>query len=78
MAIEEDEDLNLRIFIDKSVLEVYVNNKQCVAVRVYPGVHSTGVSLRSQGLDSELISLDAWDMENIYKDTEDLLLDRVL
>lgn len=78
VAIEEDEDLNLRIFIDKSVLEVYVNNKQCVAVRVYPGVHSTGVSLRSQGLDSELISLDAWDMENIYKDTEDLLLDRVL
>ena len=56
------------MYVDKSVVEVFVNGKQCVAVRVYPGREdSVGVSLRAQGQDSELISLDAWQMENIYK-----------
>jgi beta-fructofuranosidase len=50
------------------VLEVFVNGTQCVAVRVYPGREdSVGVSLRSQGQDAVLKSLDAWQMKNIYK-----------
>ncbi len=67
LLIESDEPLQLRIFIDRSVVEVFANGKQCVAVRVYPGREdSTGVSLRAQGGDAELRSLDAWQMENIY------------
>ncbi len=63
-----DEKIKLRIFVDKSVVEVFINNRQCVAARVYPGREdSVGVSLRSQGRDSKLISLDAWQMENIYE-----------
>ena len=66
--IAPDEPLKLRVFIDKSVVEVFVNGKQCVAMRVYPGREdSVGVSLRSQGQESELRSLDAWQMNNIYK-----------
>jgi len=66
--IAEDEPLELRVFIDKSIVEVFVNGKQCVAMRVYPGREdSMGVSLRSQGQESELISLDAWQMKNIYE-----------
>ena len=66
--IAPDETLKLRVFIDKSVVEVFVNGKQCVAMRVYPGREdSVGVSLRSQGQDSELRSLDAWQMQNIYE-----------
>ena len=66
--IAQDETLKLRVFIDKSVVEVFVNGKQCVAMRVYPGREdSVGVSLRSQGQDSELRSLDAWQMQNIYE-----------
>ncbi|MBD0287383.1 MAG: GH32 C-terminal domain-containing protein, partial [Flavisolibacter sp.] len=62
------ETVKLRIFIDKSVVEVFVNGKQCVAVRVYPGRDdSTGVSIRAQGQDAELKSLDAWQMKNIYE-----------
>ena len=56
------------MFIDRSVVEVFVNGKQCVAMRVYPGLeNSVGVSLRSQGGDSELEKLDAWQMRNIYQ-----------
>lgn len=62
------ETVNMRIFIDKSVVEVFVNGKQCVAMRVYPGRDdSLGVSIRSQGQDAELKSLDAWQMKNIYE-----------
>ena len=59
--------LNLRIFIDKSVLEVFANGKQCVAMRVYPGrTDSKGVSIRSHGNDATLKSLEAWQMKTIY------------
>jgi beta-fructofuranosidase len=68
VILERDEPLKLRVFVDKSVVEVFVNGKQCVAARVYPGRgDSVGVSLRSQGRDSTLKSLDAWQMKNIYE-----------
>lgn len=68
VAIEANEPLELRVFIDRSVVEVFVNGRQCVAVRVYPGCEdSVGVSLRSQGQDAQLAALDAWQMENIYE-----------
>ena len=67
-SLKPDETLKLRVFIDKSVVEVFVNGKQCVAMRVYPDrKDSVGVSLRSQGQESELRSLDVWQMENIYE-----------
>ncbi len=65
--IEDDEPVRLRIFVDRSVVEVFVNERQCVAVRVYPGREdSTGVSLLSQGQEAELLSLDCWQMRSIY------------
>ena len=68
IAMEKGEPLELRVFIDRSVVEVFVNGKQCVALRVYPGREdSLGVSLRAQGQDAQLRSLDAWQMENIYE-----------
>jgi beta-fructofuranosidase len=68
VSLGRDEPLKLRVFVDKSVVEVFVNGKQCVAVRVYPGREdSVGVSLRSQGKDAVLKSLDAWQMKDIYE-----------
>lgn len=65
--LEANELLHLRVFIDRSVVEVFVNGKQCVAARVYPGrADSLGVSLRAQGQAAELKALDAWQMQNIY------------
>ena len=66
--LDRDEPLRLRVFVDKSVVEVFVNGKQCVATRVYPEREdSIGVSLRSQGQDARVVSLEAWQMENIYE-----------
>lgn len=65
--LDRNENINLRIFIDKSVVEVFVNGRQVVAMRVYPGrKDSVGFSLSSRGKDAELVSLDAWQMRSIY------------
>ena len=61
------EKLRLRVFIDRSVVEVFVNDRQCLAERVYPErSDSIGVSLRAQGAPAVLESLDAWQMHGIY------------
>jgi beta-fructofuranosidase len=61
------EKLRLRIFIDRSVVEVFVNGRQCLAERVYPArPDSLGVSLRAQGAPAVLEALDAWQLDSIY------------
>ncbi|MDE0140500.1 MAG: glycoside hydrolase family 32 protein [Caldilineaceae bacterium] len=66
--LERDEPLRLRVFVDRSVVEVFANGRQCVAMRVYPEREdSVGVSLRSQGQDARVVSLEAWQMKNIYE-----------
>lgn len=61
------ESLQLRVFIDQSVVEVFANDRQCVAARVYPGrADSTGISLRAQGAAATLRALDCWQMRSIY------------
>lgn len=65
--LAKDELLKLRVFIDKSVVEVFVNGKQALSVRVYPSrKDATGVSLRSQGKDAVLQKMEAWQMKSIY------------
>ncbi|MCC6804370.1 MAG: GH32 C-terminal domain-containing protein [Anaerolineae bacterium] len=67
--LEPDENLSLRIFIDRSIVEVFVNSKQCVATRVYPARgDSTQVAMAigAQGSAIQLVSLDAWEMKSIY------------
>jgi len=59
--------LRLRVFIDRSVVEVFVNEHHYLALRVYPGRgDSLGVSLRAQGQDALLKRLDAWQMAPIW------------
>jgi len=68
VEVKKDEPLKLRVFIDRSIVEVFINGRQCVTARVYPvREDSVGVSLRAQGKDAQLKSLDAWQMENIYE-----------
>ena len=61
------EPLRLRVFVDRSVVEVFVNEKLYLAMRVYPGrADSVGVSIRAQGQDAVLNRLDAWRMQSIW------------
>lgn len=66
-VLPEGENVKLRIFIDRSIVEVFANGRQCVAERVYPGrTDSTGVSVRAKGAEAKLLKLNAWQMKSIY------------
>jgi hypothetical protein len=61
-ALEPGERLELRIYIDRSMLEVFANDRQCLTQRIYPTLEeSVGVSLFSTG-DPTVATVDAWDM----------------
>ena len=48
------EPLRLRVFVDKSVVEVYANDRQAICRRVYPGrPDSLGVALFARGGEVE-------------------------
>ena len=67
VRVDPDEPLELRVFVDRSIVEVFVNDRQCVAARVYPERDdSTGVSMRSQGATSQVSKLSVWEMQSIY------------
>ena len=60
-ALEPGELLTLRIFLDRSVLEVFANRRQCVTQRIYPTrPDSTGVSLFARGGEARVRWLQAW------------------
>lgn len=68
VEMKPNEPLRLRVFIDRSIVEVFVNGRQCLTARVYPDRDdSVGVSLRAQGDPATLTSLDAWQMGSIYE-----------
>jgi beta-fructofuranosidase len=71
VELAPEEPLTLRVFVDRSVVEVFVNDRQCLAARVYPELReSVGVSLRSQGTTSLVRCIDAWQMKTIYEVTQ--------
>jgi len=58
--------VDLRAFLDGSVLEVFVNKTTALTARIYQ-VPTSPLRLKLEG-DAELISLDAWQMTPISKD----------
>lgn len=68
LKLQDGENLDLRIFVDRSVIEVYANDRQSLTARVYPGgKQSQTVAIFSKGGKAKLISLDAWKMKTIGK-----------
>ena len=55
------EPLKLHIFLDKSVMEVFVNRRLCLTQRIYPTrVDSLGISIFARGGEAILNGLEAW------------------
>jgi sucrose-6-phosphate hydrolase SacC (GH32 family) len=61
--LQPSELLKLRVFVDKSVVEVFANGRQAVMRRIYPSrADSVGVRLFSNGGPATVATLDAWEM----------------
>jgi len=62
--VSEGEPINLRIFVDRSIIEVFANDRQCLTLRAYPDRHdSVGVSLFSNGGTAKFTGIESWQME---------------
>jgi beta-fructofuranosidase len=63
LALKPGEPLALRVFVDKSIVEVYANDRQAICRRVYPGrSDSTGIVLFASGGEANVSSVKAWEM----------------
>lgn len=61
--LNQGEPLKLRLFLDRSVLEVFANGRQCVTQRIYPTrSDSLMVRLFSHGSNVKVKSVEAWDL----------------
>ena len=60
-----DENLNLRIFVDKTVVEVFANDRQA-AVTGCPTPNGTSVSLFAEGGEATADTVECWPLKSIY------------
>jgi len=62
--LSKGESINLRIFVDRSIIEVFANDMQCLTLRAYPDRDdSVGVSLFSRGGTAKFTGIESWKME---------------
>jgi len=67
LALDDGEHLDLRVFVDRSVIEVFANGRQSLTTRVYPTRDdSVGVSVQARRGGARLESMDVWDMQSIW------------
>jgi len=63
LELKDGEPLELRVFVDKSVVEIYANDRQAICRRVYPGRDdSLGVVLFANGGEAKFSRVKAWEM----------------
>jgi beta-fructofuranosidase len=63
LTLNPREPLSLRVFIDKSVLEVFANDRQAVVRRMYPTrPDSTGISIFTEDASIRIRQIKSWQM----------------
>ena len=71
LYLEDGESVRLRAFMDRSIVEVFANDRQCLTLRAYPTrPDSTGVSAFPYGGDARLVSLTAYRMASVWPEFE--------
>jgi beta-fructofuranosidase len=61
--LPEGEPLKLRVFVDKSVVELYANDRQAICRRIFPvREDSLGIRLYAEGGDAAFKTVNAWEM----------------
>lgn len=61
-------ELSFTVFIDQSILEIFVNEQVTLTTRVYPArTESKQVRIINEAGDNSLQTLDVWDMQSIWE-----------
>jgi beta-fructofuranosidase len=65
---QDRESIKLHLFIDRSSLELFINNGETVMTsRIYPDPSSVYVDLFAEEGEVLLLNLDAWKLASIWK-----------
>jgi len=64
--LKEGEDLTLRVFVDKNLVEVFANDRQAAVSAGKYVPENLGVSLFSKGGDALVKEVQIWRMKSIY------------
>ena len=66
-ALTGGQMLRLRVFVDRSIIEVYANGRMCLTSRVYPTrLDALNVGIVATGDEAELVSADVWQVTPIW------------
>jgi beta-fructofuranosidase len=65
--LDDGEDLTLRAFIDKNLVEVFANDRQAAVFAVRSPRAAPNVSLYAQGGDAAVRCIKTWRMRTIYQ-----------
>ena len=60
--LKKGEPLVLKIFIDRSIIEVFANDRQAIGRVVYPTLGGRGVSIFSNGGEAKIKTMNAWEL----------------
>jgi len=63
--LNQGQAVEMRIFLDRSFVEVYVNGSALTS-RTFPPIDALGLELFSEGGKAEIVSLDAWTMRSMW------------
>ncbi len=67
LQLGDRERLNLRVFVDHSIVEIFAEPDVWITSRVYPtDPASVGVKLLAYGGSAHVIALDMWEMASIW------------
>jgi len=70
LELSDGEPLDLRVFVDRSVIEVFANGRQSLTTRVYPSRDlNAGISLFARRGAAKLDSMTVWDMRSIWDES---------
>lgn len=71
LHLADDEPLRLRVYIDRSVIEVFANGRQCLTARVYPDPTHTDLAVFARRGTAEIHSLAVHELAGIWDHGED-------
>jgi hypothetical protein len=70
LALARDEPVRLRVFVDRTIVEVFANDTVSITTRIYSTrVDSLGVAVVAEQQTARLLRLHAWRMASIWEDS---------
>lgn len=65
--LEEEEVFRLHIFVDRSVVEAFINRRECGTVRAFNDPNHKAMRLFSDGGTARIRSVDVWEIGSIWQ-----------